>query len=534
MALADSQRSLAVHFAVPAEATEPTAEQQMPRPSAAESPPTFFELPKPTERSERSERSDVAKRKEEQASKNSKGQELRKALDAQAAKKLDIEEEAKERALLGEPEDDEMLLGEFRQQLLEEHHREQRRIAEDTVPSDCRQRVRLEELVLLRWKLERRKAAEQLRRLYAAELQGLEPPAAHLATPRRISVEDPSPVDQEDQEDGRDAGMGGMAIAMSVSGNIIRSHPQLADESRRWNMAAAPNFLSLKMGQGVWVSLQVSHPLTPDANLQISVDESAELGDESLIEDADPHMQVVQHVLRQLYSACAVRLAEAATPLESTVWGLGEVKARWPVPRVLWCRDQFLAYREAGTKRSTSLACAGYSLQISEDVVLVRQAGSRPIDAALEPEAHGQSRQRLRRYLLMGESRLLEPFLTEAMATYAASKGPVEASEVRRAEVSMVPRPSETSDDNFLSSMTLHLATVPTPIGHGPVRLLDGLRFSLKLDFPMKLFFSEKIMLQYSRWFLASTSYGMTKSGARPVVNTGSTWECCSDSQEQY
>lgn len=54
---------------------------------------------------------------------------------------------------------------------------------------------------------------------------------------------------------------------------------------------------------------------------------------------------------------------------------------------------------------------------------------------------------RLRRYLLMGESRLLEPFLTEAgdglvldlrsskpvlqlqaMATYAASKGPVEAS----------------------------------------------------------------------------------------------------------
>lgn len=33
----------------------------------------------------------------------------------------------------------------------------------------------------------------------------------------------------------------------------------------------------------------------------------------------------------------------------------------------------------------------GYSLQISEDAVLVRQAGSRPIDAAVESESHGDS-----------------------------------------------------------------------------------------------------------------------------------------------
>eukprot|EP00435_Cladocopium_sp_Y103_P045387 s2761_g13.t1 len=114
-----------------------------------------------------------------------------------------------------------------------------------------------------------------------------------------------------------------------------------------------------------------------------------------------------------------------------------------------------------------------------------------------------------------------------------------EASDVRLAEEalnllfqSMVPRPSEPADDHFLSAVTLHLATVPGPIGHGPVRLLDGIRFSLKLVFPMNLFFPERIMLQYSRlfrmialvnhtleclkgswWFLASTSYGMRKSG---------------------
>ena len=58
---------------------------------------------------------------------------------------------------------------------------------------------------------------------------------------------------------------------------------------------------------------------------------------------------------------------------------------------------------------------------------------------------------------------------------------------------SMLPRPTESSDDAFLASMTLHLATVPVPIGggcrewknhrhvgslsgHGPVRLLDGIR----------------------------------------------------------
>jgi len=137
----------------------------------------------------------------------------------------------------------------------------------------------------------------------------------------------------------------------------------------------------------------------------------------------------------------------------------------------------------------------------------------------------------LRRYMLMGESRLLEPFLTEAMSTYAAPKRPTVAT-VQRAESalntlfqSMLPRPTESSDDAFLASMTLHLATVPVPIGHGPVRLLDGIRFSLNLDVPMNLFFTERIMLQYSRlfriiglvnhtleclkgswWFLASTS----------------------------
>ena len=32
---------------------------------------------------------------------------------------------------------------------------------------------------------------------------------------------------------------------------------------------------------------------------------------------------------------------------------------------------------------------------------------------------------------------------------------------------SMLPRPTESSDDAFLASMTLHLATVPVPIGGG-------------------------------------------------------------------
>ena len=31
----------------------------------------------------------------------------------------------------------------------------------------------------------------------------------------------------------------------------------------------------------------------------------------------------------------------------------------------------------------------------------------------------------------------------------------------------MLPRPTESSDDAFLASMTLHLATVPVPIGGG-------------------------------------------------------------------
>lgn len=434
-----------------------------------------------------------------------KQDELRMALDAQvvenralkaAAKQLDMEEEAKERALLGEPED-EMLLGDLRQQLLEEHQLQQRRVEEESL--------------LLRWKLERLSVAEKLRQLYAfeaqaqaLELQGFEaaPEAVARAAPRRIPVEEIlsswgpvvnpfEPVEQRSRE--------------SVPGDI-------ADQD--------PPDLQIHAGQD-----------DPSMDLDDLDDESQAHTDHL----KDPQ-QLVQQVLRQIYSSCAQRLAEAVQePTASPVVAAATQRPVLGLPR-------------------------GYSLQISKDVMSVKHAGSRPIDAALESCLLRPLRQQsqwvdlqvvrkvldlqlrriemLRRYMLMGESRLLEPFLTEAMMTYAAPK-PSEASDVRLAEEalnllfqSMVPRPTEPSDDHFLSAVTLHLATVPGPIGHGPVRLLDGIRFSLKLDFPMNLFFPERIMLQYSRlfrmialvnhtleclkgswWFLASTSYGMRKSG---------------------
>ena len=483
----DEGSSLAILFAVRAQArpVAPPPRRSLPLPG----PTTFFELPKPEiaeAKAEPAEMHEAAKRKQQD--------EFRMALDAQvvekralkeAAKRLEMEEEAKERALLGEP-DDEMLLEEFRQEILEEHEMEQRRIQEESL--------------LLRWKVERLRSAEPLRKLYALEAENGPVEPMVISAPRRIDVEEivsswgplvnPFDVVQSSPANGKDM----VECQDSVGEQIVEVVPDQDDEA----------------------DLQNGHSVTA--------------------EHVDPHKELVQQVLRQIYSSCA-RLLVSDASHATTVWHKEVEPAEVSVRPVLGSTE-------------------GYSSQISRDVMLVKFSGSRPMDAALESCLLRPLRQQsqwvdmevvrkvldlqllrrielLRRYMLMGESRLLEPFLTEVMSTYAAvrPKRPT-ATEVQRAESalntlfqSMLPRPTESSDDAFLASMTLHLATVPVPIGHGPVRLLDGIRFSLNLDVPMNLFFTERIMLQYSRlfriiglvnhtleclkgswWFLASTS----------------------------
>ncbi|CAE7646822.1 tubgcp3 [Symbiodinium sp. CCMP2592] len=111
----------------------------------------------------------------------------------------------------------------------------------------------------------------------------------------------------------------------------------------------------------------------------------------------------------------------------------------------------------------------------------------------------------LQRYILMGESRLLEPFLAKAIALYANRPILDEASVVEGALQalfqSVVPRPSSPEDDALLSRIFLQLSPAPSLLGHGPVSFLDGIRFRMKLEFPMSEIFTERVLMQYTRLF---------------------------------
>ncbi|CAE7649915.1 Grip75, partial [Symbiodinium pilosum] len=55
-------------------------------------------------------------------------------------------------------------------------------------------------------------------------------------------------------------------------------------------------------------------------------------------------------------------------------------------------------------------------------------------------------------------------------------------------------------DDALLSRIMVQ-GPDPSMLGHGPVSFLDGLRFRLKLDFPMSEVFTDRALLQYTRLF---------------------------------
>ncbi|CAJ1387196.1 unnamed protein product [Effrenium voratum] len=420
---------------------------------------------------------------------------LEKSSASQALKRSEVEAAARERPLL----DVEDRLLQAERHKLEAEHLE-------------RQRQTEQEALLLRWKLERLKLAPKLRQVFAKEAEAFDRYLRGFAP----NLEQP---------------VGGPARRLEVP--------------RMWG--------------------PVVNPFDRTSAIQDTpMSQVGAAGSAASAELLDQELQLVRQVLRGVYSACAqperrqapVRLEleppdspDSADSADSDAARASTAAAAPPRPLQLEV-DSFAEGRPALGQK------APYSRAISEDAAAAAR-GAVPLDASLENclirPLRLQSQwldaavarkvvlelglarrvQLLRRYLLMGESRLLEPFLTEAILRYATLRG----EEASNAEAvldtlfqSLVPRPTKPEDDQFLSRVTLHLGSLPSPIGHGPVRLLDGIRFSLQLDFPMSLFF-DRLMPQYSRLFriialvnhtleclkrswLFLASYGKMSSGA--------------------
>lgn len=154
-----------------------------------------------------------------------------------------------------------MLLEEFRQEILEEHEMEQRRIQEESTEtgSSCggvwvlayprfASSNRPQESLLLRWKVERLRSAEPLRKLYALEAENGPVEPMVISAPRRIDVEEAWKVTVEGWKDAEQKGwtlehhtfrslqiiLGRMNCVISSAFAIAkkksedhRSHPQL-------------------------------------------------------------------------------------------------------------------------------------------------------------------------------------------------------------------------------------------------------------------------------------------------------------------
>ncbi|CAE7362580.1 tubgcp3 [Symbiodinium sp. CCMP2456] len=169
------------------------------------------------------------------------------------------------------------------------------------------------------------------------------------------------------------------------------------------------------------------------------------------------------------------------------------------------------------------------SMDMTEDAEMIWKGGAVPLEVSLENclirplriQSHWVEKavvtkfvfelnlprhlKLMQRYILMGESRLLEPFLAKAIALYANRPILEEASVVEGALQalfqSVVPRPSSPEDDALLSRIFLQLSPAPSLLGHGPVSFLDGIRFRMKLEFPMSEIFTERVLMQYTRLF---------------------------------
>jgi len=119
----------------------------------------------------------------------------------------------------------------------------------------------------------------------------------------------------------------------------------------------------------------------------------------------------------------------------------------------------------------------------------------------------------LRKYILWGESRLVEPFIIETVERYAS---PSESSQTSTSSSlggllnllfhKVVPRPADPDDDAFLSAV--HFVV---PANMPPSRLLDSLRIDLSVKFPLSLAFPGGILMQYSKLFrlLALVHYAL-------------------------
>jgi len=165
-------------------------------------------------------------------------------------------------------------------------------------------------------------------------------------------------------------------------------------------------------------------------------------------------------------------------------------------------------------------------LEVSLERCLLRpmELRARAVDAVVVAHFVGELRlvQRLRlltKYLLMGESRLVETFVVEALERYAAPGrldeavvplGGVEGA-VNMLFEATVPHPHDAEDELFFSSIHFAMAVTPSPLGAGPLKFLEAMRLELRLQFPLSLVFTEHMLLQYSRLFqlLALVQYAL-------------------------
>lgn len=165
-------------------------------------------------------------------------------------------------------------------------------------------------------------------------------------------------------------------------------------------------------------------------------------------------------------------------------------------------------------------------LEVSLERCLLRpmELRARAVDAVVVAHFVGELRlvQRLRlltKYLLMGESRLVETFVVEALERYA-SPGRLDEAVVPLGGVegavnmlfeATVPHPHDAEDELFFSGIHFAMAVTPSPLGAGPLKFLEAMRLELRLQFPLSLVFTEHMLLQYSRLFqlLALVQYAL-------------------------
>jgi len=123
------------------------------------------------------------------------------------------------------------------------------------------------------------------------------------------------------------------------------------------------------------------------------------------------------------------------------------------------------------------------------------------------------------RYVLMGESRLVESFVIEAFDRYALR--PREGSLAPSPDglkgalnllfQATIPRPADLEDDTFLGALRLDIATSSLSLGAGPWKFLQALHLEIGVGLPVGLVFPSNVRWQYTRLFrlLALMLYGL-------------------------